>query len=572
MERAFRTDDHTLVILCVDDEKIVLNSLRTQLKRMFDKQNYEVMFAESAEEALEIIDELEEENKMLALIVSDQIMPGMKGDELLIEVHKRLPETLKVLLTGQTSFEAIQNAINNASLYRFINKPWDPEDFMLTISQACKSYEQKIRIDSYDAQIKLLQNLNLASQEIANEINLEILCRKFFDELEKLLEPDLIELVLEKEDIPDKYYHLYRTTVEDEITRIQKATEKSFLKPYCQNFCAECLQNQSVAATFVKSKSIQLGLKYSKTGAYQGFLLLKYSDSSRSFNDKELEIVRILTGQASLSIENARLFNELKNTVQDISDSINYAKRIQVSLLPPKGILEDNFKESFLFYRPRNVVSGDFYWFAQNKDFYYVAVVDCTGHGVPGAFMSILGNSELNKIVNDLCILETNEILTILHKIINSNLDLKTELDAANSNTIISDGMDVALCRISKQNFEIQFSGANRPLVRMSRDGITEYSTDKFSIGPSNKRSDVFSAISFQPEWGDTIFLFSDGVTDQFGGELNRKLTKKKLIDFFITNKDLPLSTQCGLFNTFMDGWIRENQQTDDMTLIGFRV
>ncbi|NJR64515.1 MAG: response regulator [Leptolyngbyaceae cyanobacterium CRU_2_3] len=130
-----------LAIVCIDDEDMVLESLKEQLKRPFGKDYY-IEVAESSEDALEILEELQADNIEVALIISDQIMPGMKGDELLIQVHSRYPKTLKVLLTGQASVEAVGNAVNRANLYRYIAKPWDETDLFLTVTEALRRYSQ----------------------------------------------------------------------------------------------------------------------------------------------------------------------------------------------------------------------------------------------------------------------------------------------------------------------------------------------------------------------------------------------------------------------------------------------
>jgi len=560
--------DVALAIICVDDEKIVLNSLKSQLKRLFENHTYEILFAESAEEALELIEELEEDEKQIALVVSDQIMPGMKGDQLLIEIHKRHPETLKILLTGQASFEAVQNAINNAGLYRYVNKPWDPEDLNLTIAEACKSFLQKLTIDTFDAQIQLLHQLHRASQDISVEVNLELLGKKFLSHLVSNLPGASIQILIEKEDSPIPYFyfgHSPNEVVREKWLEMQQADFKAYTEILEETCKSHLISHDS--GLYVPQKRFALGLEDSKTKTNHGFILLEYHNSP--FTAKEFETVRMLTAQASLSIENATLFTQLRQTVNDLSDSIHYARRIQVSLLPSHELLHRHFDESFIYYRPRDVVSGDFYWFAETKEYFFMAVVDCTGHGVPGAFMSILGNSELNKIVNDLGIIETNEILTFLHRMMIATLDHHHETPAHGANVLVLDGMDIALCRFDKKNPKMQFSSANRPLLHIKGDQIQEYQTDKASIGPAYRYYEIFHALELDISPDDTFFLFTDGIVDQFGGPKDKKLTKKRLIEFLTTMQSLPFAEQGLLWEQFMDNWMSHTRQTDDMTLIG---
>jgi serine phosphatase RsbU (regulator of sigma subunit) len=184
--------------------------------------------------------------------------------------------------------------------------------------------------------------------------------------------------------------------------------------------------------------------------------------------------------------------------------------------------------------------------------------------------MSILGNSELNKIVNDLGIIETNEILTFLHRMMIATLDHQ-ESTTLVSNVLVLDGMDIALCRFDKKKPQMQFSSANRPLLHIKGDQIQEYQTDKASIGPAYRYYELFHAMELDLTTDDTFFLFSDGIVDQFGGPKDKKLTKKRLIEFLITMQSLPFAEQGLLLEQFMDNWMSHTRQTDDMTLIGIR-
>ncbi len=153
------------VIICVDDEKIILDSLEQQILNRLGNE-YDCELAEGGEEGLEIIEDLLREGRSIAVIISDQLMPGMKGDEFLIRAHSILPETQKILLTGQASFESVKNAINKARLYRYINKPWEENDLMLTVEEAGRSFMNQIQLIEYN---RMLRTLNKATQEISGE-------------------------------------------------------------------------------------------------------------------------------------------------------------------------------------------------------------------------------------------------------------------------------------------------------------------------------------------------------------------------------------------------------------------
>ena len=152
------------VILCVDDEKVVLDSLWDQITPVLGDE-FICDLCQSGEEALQLVEEYQATGQSLAVIISDMLMPGMKGDELLIRVHSLLPQTVKILLTGQTSFEAVKNAINKARLYRYISKPWQEEDFVLTVTEAARSYQQYLQLIELN---RILRSLNKATQEISD--------------------------------------------------------------------------------------------------------------------------------------------------------------------------------------------------------------------------------------------------------------------------------------------------------------------------------------------------------------------------------------------------------------------
>jgi ligand-binding sensor domain-containing protein/serine phosphatase RsbU (regulator of sigma subunit) len=263
---------------------------------------------------------------------------------------------------------------------------------------------------------------------------------------------------------------------------------------------------------------------------------------------------------------------EAKN--HDITDSIKYAKNIQEALLPPLNNLHKEMKEAFVLYQPKDIVSGDFYWFAKRNNKRFVASVDCTGHGVPGAFMSIIGNTLLNEIVTEKNITQPAEILNELHT------GVKTSLKQSESENERRDGMDIALCSLNEEGNLLEYSGANRPLwiFRKNKQGEEVFEmikANKFPIGgmelhENEKRK--FTNHSIPVEKGDMIYLFSDGYADQFGGPKGKKFmvgNMQKLVSE-IYLKPLPEQEKT-LFRAFHE-WKGELEQIDDVLVIGFRI
>ncbi len=262
----------------------------------------------------------------------------------------------------------------------------------------------------------------------------------------------------------------------------------------------------------------------------------------------------------------SRMNIELQNKNKDITDSIEYAKRIQLAILPDLDILKDQFPESFVFYLPRDIVSGDFYWFAEKGPLFIIALVDCTGHGIPGAFMSMIGSTLLNKIVFDYNITDPSKILTCLNKDINSALHQEESSDSSH------DGMDIALCVIDKRDHTLKFAGAGRPLVILRKGELKEYKTNKGGIGGVyNNIFPVFDEIEIKLEKSDSVYLFSDGFTDQFSSTSGTKYSSRRMRTLLTEISGLPMKEQGIKVHDAFFGWKGEEFQFDDVLFMGFK-
>ena len=255
---------------------------------------------------------------------------------------------------------------------------------------------------------------------------------------------------------------------------------------------------------------------------------------------------------------------EQKNTL--ITDSIDYAKNIQDAILPPESTLSNHFSDSFILYKPKDIVSGDFFWMYEEKsnDTFYVAAADCTGHGVPGAFMSLLGFIMLDDIARNVHVTPA-EILKQVNTHLMSMLHQNTE------NTTGKFGMDISLIKFDKRNKEITFSGAHNPLVLVNSQGqLNEIKADKVSIGTRTDCS--FTNHSVPVQNGDMLYLYSDGFQDQIGGEKRKKfmsLTLKELLQQIHT---LDPATQKEELNKRHMEWRSKTDQTDDILVIGLKI
>ncbi|HND72678.1 MAG TPA: SpoIIE family protein phosphatase, partial [Bacteroidia bacterium] len=254
---------------------------------------------------------------------------------------------------------------------------------------------------------------------------------------------------------------------------------------------------------------------------------------------------------------------EIKN--REVTESLHYAKRIQAAILPDIKKINQSLQDLFILYLPKDIVSGDFYSFAQRDEKIIVAAADCTGHGVAGAFMSMIGTALLNQIVNEKGITEPSEILTQL------NDGIVTSLKQRESE--MNEGMDIALCTINNKSKTLQYSGANRPLWIIRNNEFQYYKPNKIPIGGQQyNKTDGFMQHNITLEQGDSIYLFSDGYVDQFGGDLGKKFMTKKFRELLLSIQHLSMNEQKEyLLNTLIK-WQGKHDQVDDILVIGIKI
>ncbi len=432
-------------IICVDDEPMILNSLRTELRDAFGNC-YMIEVAESGEDALEIFEELTEEGFDIPVIITDYIMPEMKGDVLLSEIHRINPAVRKIMLTGQSGLEGVTRAVNQANLYRYLTKPWSPEDLKMTVEKALISFYQDQKIEQTN---KALTILNASLEE------------KVLQRTEELIKSN---------------------------RELEKATQE----------------------LFSKNKII-----------------------------------------------------EEKN--KNIQSSLNYAKRLQTATLPSTEAIQQHLNNSFVFYQPRDVVSGDFYWIERIENKVVIVVADCTGHGIPGAFLSTIGVVLLNKIVLDGKVTTPNKIL--------SKMDYHVPQTFRHNVTSIADGMDMAVCTLNLDDLSLEFSGAKTPLLLLKDGELMVIKGDKSPIGGHYKQSSTFKNHCLQLAKGDQFFLYTDGFQDQFGGEHGKKVMAAPFRKVLFRVAQNPINEQLNLLTKILNNWVGSSyRQIDDILVIGIKI
>ena len=267
--------------------------------------------------------------------------------------------------------------------------------------------------------------------------------------------------------------------------------------------------------------------------------------------------------QALDKIEQQMLMLELRD--KDMTDSLIYAQRIQEALLPSEDYFRKYFKDSFVLFRPKDIVSGDFYWIGEKGEKIFVVAADCTGHGVPGALMSVIGLEIIDKTINEDNIENPSAILSVMNK----GLE-KTFSREKNIGTIIRDGMDIGLCVIDKKKKKIEYAGAFFPLYLIRDDSLIEIKGDKIIIG-MNPEGLSYTRHDLDLRKDDIIYIFSDGYVDQFGGTENKKFMYRRFRYLLLTIHRFPVNDQKSILEENIKTWMNGNSQIDDIMVIGFK-
>ena len=409
-------------------------------------------------------------------------------------------------------------------------------------------------VDIHNGNIKNAEKKALEGFKIAQEIglpnNIMETARLLSQIYEKQKKGDLaLEMYKIHIQMKDSIYN-----VENERKTIKKQAQYEFEKQKAKN---EEKYRQKIAFEHELTEH-QKKLKYfSLLGLLILLILLAYIFNRLQVTRNQKQIIE--KGKQLIEIQKQSL--EEKNN--QISSSITYAQLIQMAVLPEIK-LENLFPDSFLLYMPKDIVSGDFYWWEENDDSILFAVADCTGHGVPGGFMSMMGSIFLNEIFNSKRIYQPSKVLDELSRLVTISLKNNTEKG-------LKDGMDISFARLNKKDLTLEWAGAINPLYIVKNDSITIIKGDRqpigFSINPIS-----FVNHKIQLEKGDCIYLFSDGFADQFGGDNNKKLGYRKFRSKLMEISIQDMHKQKEDLKMLFQEWKKAEEQIDDICILGVRV
>ena len=280
--------------------------------------------------------------------------------------------------------------------------------------------------------------------------------------------------------------------------------------------------------------------------------------------NRQLEENNVLLQKQKLKTEEQNILLARKN--KEITDSINYAKRIQEAILPSRYTISENIKNGFIMFKPKDVVSGDFYWMEESKDKLFLAAADCTGHGVPGAMVSVICSNALSKALLEEKIEDPAELLNRTREIVINQFQ--------KSSDYVKDGMDISLAVIDNKNSIIEWAGANNPLwiIRNEqKDQIEEYRPDKQPVGPYHVLK-KFTSHKIKVSKNDKIYMFSDGFVDQFGGKSDKKFKPAQFRKLLLEIQELSMKEQKSALKIRFEEWRGENEQVDDVCVIGYEI
>ncbi len=359
-------------------------------------------------------------------------------------------------------------------------------------------------------------------------------------------------------------YHLEYALLHDSINNIERGNAARELEKKYQSEKKQ-VQIEKLNAEKLISESENKQKNQLLVGALLGVLIvlcaLAFAISAFINKRKANEKLELLNKEVLIQKD------ELQDKNKNITDSIHYAQRIQNVLLTSSGYIKESLENVFILNKPKDIVSGDFYWAVRQDNSFYFMVADCTGHGVPGAFMSLLGINFLNEIVIEHKINHPAEILNNLRSEI-----MNVFTDKGNTHSEINDGMDCVLCKFDLQTNVLQYAAANNSIVIVRGNETIQLTGDKMPVGKSPRDHEFFTEHSFQLFQGDMLYMFTDGFPDQFGGSSGKKLKVKNVKQLLATIATQPIENQRITLNESFENWKGNLEQVDDVLMVGIRV
>ncbi len=484
-------------MLCVDDEPIVLAGLRDTLeKKLSDVCRVEA--TNSPVEALEILADLVIEGEPIAAVITDQNMPKIPGDELLVRVHRTDPRIRTILLTGQASADAVGRALNDAGLYRYIPKPWDYKDLILTVKEAVASWEKGVELE---ARVAMLQELQHNIRTLSQIMDPEALVKEILSIGLKKTSADRGMLAYGGK--------IYRKETFGEVDSAVSSFPEAAARLALDERRYVGLNEMDLAPGPRPSDALCAPI----FRLDQSLAVLYLEKKNGFFHPIALDHLKLFLEQCAIFIENTLMYQKLNAGVKErtqalerteraLSDSLAYAKIVQSALAPRQPEFSDHFSDYFLHYLPGKTPGGDGYWLVSEGNTVYFCVAEVTNPGLAAPFLALLGSTQLTEIVLQKRVESAGDILYFLHqKVAQMGPELCIEV-----------GVNVALCVYDKSERCVRFAGAGLPIVHLHANDFDVYPTDEIPLGMNNDEFGVrlFLEGEFYVAPGDRLILATD--------------------------------------------------------------
>ncbi|MCE3278484.1 MAG: rapF [Bacteroidetes bacterium] len=442
----------------------------------------------------------------------------------------------------------IENAVNE----QIINL----KEEQLSLENQKKLKEEELRHQEEEVKRKQLELELLAKDKAVSDLTIKakeaellrnlLLANEKKKEIENLNQQKLIQDL---------------TIKNNESELLKKNIETANKQKQIQNLEKE----KSLSELNIKQQAFIQKLILAGSGLLVFFLLFVFYSLYKSRKDNKLiaQQKTEVEKQKDISERQRNLIQEKQN---EIIDSIEYALRIQQATLPDKEEVRLSLPQSFILFKPKDIVSGDFYFFNKKPESIYIAAADCTGHGVPGSLMSMVGSERLTDAVQQSN--NTSEILSLLNK------GIKKSLKQTDKDESTRDGMDIAICSVDTKNRLVKYAGANRPvwIIRSGQTEVEEIKATKVAIGGLTDDEQHFATHEIQLQPGDTFYIFTDGYADQFSGKDGKKLMTRKFKEILVSLQNKTMQEQEQYLNTFIEDWKAGTEQVDDILVIGIRM
>ncbi len=585
-----------MYIVCFTPDTALSEQLFSELSKVWQDATIEI--ARDLEGAYRITDQLAFDNKEIVLAIIDSALLTKTQETLLDKLYNRWPNAVRVIITDAQNHLA-KDLIQRTKPFNVFFKPLSEIQTYLLANES-RAYWEKQR--SLQEKTRVLTELNRASLSLIGEINLDKLLHK------------LMRIILDNSGALNAYIVLeeqgeFVIRAEGHQGSYQTNLERQLVSDFSP-VCPAIIEYAAKRKTIVLLKdAINEGLfkhhPYVRKhlcrsilcvpliyqGKLFGLLYIDHPGKPNAFSTQSIELLQLISAPAAIAIQNALIYQhleqlveertkeiqeqkalleeknrELKEKNEDILASLRYAKRIQEAYLPSPEVLKECFPDSFLYYKPKAIVSGDFYWFSPRLSKVIVAVADCTGHGIPGGFITAMANTLLKQIVEIEGIFKPHEILFQLHVRMRAALQ-------QHGNKTSRDGLEIALCQIDVRRKKLLFSGANRPLIYIRNNTLHELKPDKYGVGGQQFEDErTYTLHSLQMQEGDVLYLFSDGFQDQIGGPNNKRYKTDRFYDLLLELHARDMEQQKLLLDSELRHWMGDNEQTDDITVIGIRL